>query len=44
MIERMRRRGTAPISDDIRKVLGRPAITFRQFAKDYARELARQVT
>ncbi len=44
LFERMRRRGTAPISDDIRKVLGRPAITFRQFAKDYARELARQVT
>jgi len=43
LFDRMRRRGTAPISDDIRKVLGRPAITFRQFAKDYARELAKQV-
>jgi len=39
----MRRRGTAPIYDDIRKVLGRPAITFRQFAKDYVGEIAKQV-
>ena len=43
LFERMRRRGAAPISDDIRKVLGRPAIAFRQFARDYANELARQV-
>ena len=39
----MRRRGTAPIYDDIRKVLNRPAITFRQFAKDYAGEIGKQV-
>ncbi len=43
LFERMRQRGTAPIHDDIRKVLGRPAIAFRQFAKDYAGEIARQV-
>jgi uncharacterized protein YbjT (DUF2867 family) len=43
LFERMRRRGPAPISDDICKVLGRLPIAFRQFAKDYARELARQV-
>jgi uncharacterized protein YbjT (DUF2867 family) len=39
----MRRRGTAPIHDDIRKVLGRGAIAFRQFAKDFAGDIARQV-
>ena len=43
LFERMRRRGTAAIHDDIRKVLGRPAITFRQFARDYAAEIAKQV-
>jgi uncharacterized protein YbjT (DUF2867 family) len=44
LFARMRRRGTAEIHDDIRKVLGRPAITFRQFARDFADELARQVS
>jgi uncharacterized protein YbjT (DUF2867 family) len=39
----MRRRGTAPIHDDIRMVLGRGAIAFRQFAKDFAGDIARQV-
>jgi uncharacterized protein YbjT (DUF2867 family) len=39
----MRRRGTAPVHDDIRKVLGRGAIAFRQFAKDFADDLAKQV-
>jgi uncharacterized protein YbjT (DUF2867 family) len=39
----MRRRGTAEVHDDIRKVLGRPAITFRQFALDFAGELAKQI-
>ncbi len=39
----MRRRGTAPVSNDIRQVLGRPAIAFRQFARDYANEIAKQV-
>lgn len=43
LFERMRRQGTAEISGDISKVLGRPAIAFRQFALDYASELARQV-
>lgn len=43
LFARMRRRGTAEVHDDIRKVLGRPAITFQQFARDYAGELARQV-
>jgi uncharacterized protein YbjT (DUF2867 family) len=44
LFERMRQRGTAEIHDDIRKVLGRPAISFRQFARDYADQLAAQVT
>ena len=39
----MRRRGTAPVHDDIRKILGRGAIAFRQFAKDFAGDLAKQV-
>jgi len=43
LFERMRRRGTVPVADDIRKVLSRPAIAFRQFAKDYAGEIARQI-
>jgi uncharacterized protein YbjT (DUF2867 family) len=43
LFDRMRRRGTAPVSDDIAKVLGRPAIAFRQFARDYAVEIAKQV-
>jgi uncharacterized protein YbjT (DUF2867 family) len=43
LFARMRRRGTAEVHDDIRKVLGRPAITFRQFARDFAGELAKQV-
>jgi uncharacterized protein YbjT (DUF2867 family) len=40
---RMRRQGTAEVHDDIRKVLGRPAIAFREFARDFAGELAKQV-
>lgn len=32
------------ISDDVRRVLGRPAIPFRQFAHDFADQLARQAT
>jgi uncharacterized protein YbjT (DUF2867 family) len=43
LFDRMKRRGAAPVSDDIAKVLGRPAITFRRFARDYADELAKQV-
>jgi uncharacterized protein YbjT (DUF2867 family) len=43
LFARMRSRGTVEIHDDIRLVLGRPAITFRQFARDFAAELARQV-
>ena len=43
LFEHMRRRGTAAVHDDIKKVLGRPAIDFRRFAHDYAAELARQV-
>ena len=43
LFDRMRRRGTAPISGDIASVLGRPAIDFRQFARDYAGEIAKQV-
>ena len=43
LFERMRRRGTVPVADDIRKVLRRPAIAFRQFAQDYAGEIARQI-
>ena len=39
----MRRRGAAEVHDDVRKVLGRPAITFRQFAVDFSGELAKQV-
>ncbi len=43
LFERMRRRGSAEIHDNVRKVLGRPAIGFRRFAEDYAGELAKQV-
>ena len=43
LFARMRQRGTAEVHDDIRKVLGRPAISFRQFARDYADQLAAQV-
>ncbi len=43
LFARMRLRGTAEVHDDIRRVLGRPAISFRQFARDYAAELAKQV-
>ena len=43
LFARMRQRGTAEIHDDIRKVLGRPAISFRQFARDYADKLAEQI-
>ena len=43
LFARMRRLGTAEVHDDIRKVLGRPAIAFRQFAREFAGELAKQV-
>lgn len=43
LFARMRRRGTVEPQDDVGRVLGRPAITFAQFARDYATELARQV-
>lgn len=43
LFDRMKKRGTAPVSGDIAKVLGRPAIAFRQFARDYAAEIAKQV-
>jgi uncharacterized protein YbjT (DUF2867 family) len=43
LFARMRQRGRAEVHDDIRKVLGRPAISFRQFARDYADQLAAQV-
>lgn len=43
LFARTRRLGTAKIHDDIRKVLGRPAIAFRDFARDFAGELAKQV-
>ena len=43
LFARMRQRGTAEVHDDIRRVLGRPAISFRQFARDYADQLAAQV-
>ena len=31
------------VHDDIPRVLGRPAISFRQFAEDFAEQLAKQV-
>ena len=43
LFARMRQRGTAEVHDDIRRVLGRPALSFRQFARDYADQLAAQV-
>jgi uncharacterized protein YbjT (DUF2867 family) len=43
LFARVRSRGQGEIHDDIRRVLGRPAITFRQFARDFAGELAKQV-
>jgi len=43
LFARMRQRGTAEVHDDIRGVLGRPAISFRQFARDYTDQLAAQV-
>ena len=39
----MRQRHITAVHDDIRNVLGRPAISFSQFAQGYAGELARQV-
>jgi uncharacterized protein YbjT (DUF2867 family) len=39
----VRSRAFGEIHDDIQRVLGRPAITFRQFAHDFAAELAKQV-
>jgi uncharacterized protein YbjT (DUF2867 family) len=43
LFDRMKQRGTAPVSDDIAKLLGRPAIAFRPFAQHYAAEIAKQV-
>ncbi|HXQ40498.1 MAG TPA: SDR family oxidoreductase [Candidatus Udaeobacter sp.] len=43
LFARMRRQGAAAVHDDIRNVLGRPAIAFREFARDFAGELAQQV-
>ena len=40
----VRSRGEGEVHDDIERVLGRPAISFRQFAHDNADELAKQVT
>ena len=39
----VRSRGEGEVHDDIEHVLGRPAISFRQFAHDNADELAKQV-
>lgn len=39
----VRSRGEDEVHDDIERVLGRPAISFRQFAHDHADELAKQV-
>ena len=39
----VRSRGEDEVHDDIERVLGRPAISFRQFAHDNADELAKQV-
>ena len=39
----VRSRGEVRVHDDIERVLGRPAISFRQFAHDNADELAKQV-
>lgn len=43
LFESVRKRGTTEVHDDVPRVLGRPAIPFRQFARDFSRELARQV-
>jgi uncharacterized protein YbjT (DUF2867 family) len=43
LFESVRKRGTSAVHDDVPRVLGRPAIAFRAFARDFARELARQV-
>lgn len=43
LFDRMRRRGRVEVHDDARRVLGRPATSFAQFARDYAGELAKQV-
>ena len=40
----VRSAGVGEIHNDIQRVLGRPAITFRQFAHDFSDELARQIT
>ncbi len=39
----VRSRGEDEVHDDIERVLGRPAISFRRFAHDYADKLARQM-
>ena len=39
----VRSRGEGEIHEDIERVLGRPAISFHQFARDNAEELAKQV-
>lgn len=39
----VRSRGEGEVHDDIERVLGRPAISFRQFAHDNADKLAKQV-
>ncbi len=43
LFARMRRRGTFEVHHDIPRLLGRPAIAFRQFARDFAGALAEQV-
>ena len=43
LFARVRSRGVGEIHDDIQRVLGRPAITFRQFAQDFDDQLAKQV-
>ncbi|MFO0997262.1 MAG: SDR family oxidoreductase [Alphaproteobacteria bacterium] len=43
LFARVRQRVMDEVSHDVARVLGRPAITFRQFARDYAEALARQV-
>jgi uncharacterized protein YbjT (DUF2867 family) len=43
LLAEVRRRGVAEVHDDIERVLGRPAISFGQFARDYAEALAAQL-
>lgn len=43
LFELERGQGPGEVQDDIPRVLGRPAISFRQFAYDFAEELAKQV-